>query len=54
LRRVDMSTREELVKALEVAREAADKVPACWPQWDVWDVWEAARRALDAYDKENT
>jgi hypothetical protein len=49
-RRVDMSTREELVKAVEDAEVAARDYAAD----DSWSALMAAKNALKAYDKENT
>jgi hypothetical protein len=58
LRKVDMSAREELVKALVAARAAYDATVCAWADMDFIDDaranWNDADAALIAYDKENS
>jgi hypothetical protein len=56
-----MSTREELVKAVEDAKSAYDATVAAGESWcdakifsAAYGVWRSASVALQDYDKENT
>jgi hypothetical protein len=49
-----MSTREELVKAVDAAWDAWAVRAAAGDAASGYDAWDAARQALIAYDKNNT